>query len=166
MAYNRTEAVDMRRMQSSAAPARRNIPNTRPRTAPKPKVLTKTKAQLRAEELRNAKKAVKVLSVCAILFTLIFFQIYSQVQVDELDRKLDDINKQIEVVESENTRLSMELDSIISLDKVDDYAQNVLGLVKVENYQVSYIDLSGEDAITQSGGKIHQTFWETIKMYF
>ncbi|MCQ2460695.1 MAG: hypothetical protein MJ115_00930 [Clostridia bacterium] len=166
MAYNRTEAVDMRRMQSSAAPARRNIPNTRPRTAPKPQVLQKTKRQLRAEEFRSTKKATKALIVCSIFFFLIALQIYSQVQVDELDRQLDSINQQIEVVESENTRLNMELDSIISLDKVDDYAQNVLGMVKVENYQVSYIDLSGGDAITQSGGKIQRSLWETIKMYF
>lgn len=99
MAYNRTEAVDMRRMQSSAAPARRNIPNTRPRTAPKPQVLQKTKRQLRAEEFRSTKKATKALVVCSIFFFLIALQIYSQVQVDELDRQLDSINQQIEVVE-------------------------------------------------------------------
>lgn len=166
LAYNRTEAVDMRRPQGSAAPARRNIPNTRARMAPKPHVVTKTKKQLRAEEFRSTKKATKALVICSIFFLLIGFQIYNQVQVDELDRQLDSINQQIEVVDSENTRLNMELDSIISLDKVDDYAQNVLGMVKVENYQVSYIDLSGGDAITKSGGKIQRSLWETIKMVF
>ena len=60
----------------------------------------------------------------------------------------------------------MELDSAISLEKVDDYAQNVLGMVKVENYQISYIDISGGDTVTQSGGKVQKSLWETIKMFF
>lgn len=165
MAYNRTEAVDMR--YASAAPKRKPSRSSQytPRHAA-PKVVKKSKKEIRAEEFRSNKKAMKVLAVCSLLFFFIAMQLYSQVQVDELDRELDAVNSQIEVVESENTRLAMELDSIISLDKVDDYAQNVLGMVKVENYQISYIDLSGGDAVTQSGGKIHRTLWETIRMYF
>ncbi|MBR6512633.1 MAG: hypothetical protein IKT24_04115 [Clostridia bacterium] len=164
MAFGSSAAEDMRNMHyGSAAPKRKQAPK---HAAPKPTVLKKSRKQIRAEEFRNNKKAVKVLLVCGLFFFFIALQLYSQVQVDELDRELDAINSQIEIVESENTRLAMELDSIISLDKVDDYAQNVLGMVKVENYQISYIDLSGGDEVTQSGGKIHKTLWETIRMYF
>ena len=42
---------------------------------------------------------------------------------------------------AETVRLNMQLDSTISREKVDDYAQNVLGMVKAENYQIEYIDL-------------------------
>lgn len=166
MAYNRTEAVEMRRAQlGSAAPKRK--PQYQPRhAAPKPYVVEKTKRQLRIEEFRNSRKAMKILAVCSVFFFFIALQIYSQVQVDELDRELDAVNAQIAVVDSENTRLSMELDSAISLEKVDDYAQNVLGMVKVENYQISYIDISGGDTVTQSGGKVQKSLWETIKMFF
>ena len=168
MAYaNRTEAVDMRKSNQYGSAAPKRAPQTAPKhAAPRPKVVKKTKAELRAEERRSASKAIKALAICAIFFTFIAFQIFSQVKVDELDRQIDSVNSEIEVVESENTRLSMEIDSTISLDKVDSYAQNVLGMVKVENYQVSYIDLSGGDAVIQSGGKVHQSLWETIKMYF
>ncbi len=168
MAYaNRTEAVDIRKSNQYGSAAPKRKPQSTPKhAAPRPKVVTKSREQLRAEERRSASKAIKALVVCGVLFTLIAFQIFSQVKVDELDRQIDTVNAEIEVVESENTRLSMEIDSTISLDKVDSYAQNVLGMVKVENYQVSYIDLSGGDAVTQSGGKVHQSLWETIKMYF
>ena len=104
--------------------------------------------------------------VCAVFFSLIAFQIYSRVQVDELDRQLDTINSEISILDSENTRLNMQLDSIISLDKVDEYAQNTLGMVKVENYQVSYVDLSKGDKVSVSGGKVHRSLWETMKAYF
>lgn len=161
---NRTEAVDYRRVNAqygSAAPRRQ--PKVEPRRSPKPQVVQKSRAQIRAEERRSTAKAIKLVSVFSILFALVAFHIYCQVQVDDLNRELSKVNSQIEIVESENTRLNMELDSIISLDKVDDYAQNVLGMVKVENYQVSYIDLSGGDTVTLSGGKEHTTFVEKVK---
>ena len=168
MAYaNRTEAVDMRKSNQYGSAAPKRKPQSAPKhAAPRPRVIKKTKAELRAEERLSAKRAAKALVFCALLFSVVAFQIFSQVKVDELDRQIDSVNAEIEVVESENTRLNMEIDATISLDKVDSYAQNVLGMVKVENYQVSYIDLSGGDAVTQSGGKVHQSLWETIKMYF
>ncbi len=172
MAYNRgTEAVDYNRMNTrgSAAPARRQPaadPRRTPaREVPQPRLVKKTKAQLRAEQRRSTVKTMKVLAICAMFLSVIAFQIYSQVQVDELDRELNKINSEISVLESENTRLNMELDSRISLDKVDDYAQNVLGMVKVENYQVSYVDLSSADTVEVSGGREYKSPWELIKAY-
>ncbi|MEG1613921.1 MAG: hypothetical protein RR343_00355 [Oscillospiraceae bacterium] len=41
----------------------------------------------------------------------------------------------------------------MSLNKVDDYAQNVLGMVKQEGYQIEYVDLEGSDQVLVSGGK-------------
>lgn len=172
MAYNRgTEAYDYNRMstRSSAAPARKR-PNADPRRGPsqkvpEPRLVKKTRAQVRAEQRRSTAKTVKVIAICAMFLSIIAFQIYSQVQVDELDRELDKVNSEIGILESENTRLNMELDSRISLDKVDEYAQNVLGMVKVENYQVSYIDLSSADTVEVSGGREYKSPWELIKAY-
>lgn len=179
MGYRGSEAYDYNKIypdyasypsayrQQSAAPKRRVEPERRSdrQPAPRPKVVKKTKAQLRAETRRSRAKAIKVMAVCAVFFAIIAFQIYSQVQVDELDRQLNSINSEISVLDSENTRLNMQLDSMISLDKVDEYAQNVLGMVKVENYQVSYIDLSGGDSFEVSGGKTQKSLIDTIKSY-
>ncbi|MBP5460356.1 MAG: hypothetical protein J6Y62_09415, partial [Clostridia bacterium] len=79
----------------------------------------------------------------------------SRVQVDELDQKLTEINQQISVIESDNTRRNMELNASVSLEKVDQYARNELGMVKISDYQVNYIKLSEEDMVEVSGGKSH-----------
>ena len=50
-------------------------------------------------------------------------------------------------------RLSMKLDSMISLEHVEEYAENTLGMTKVEGYQMEYIDLSGNDKVVLSGDK-------------
>ena len=139
----------------SAVPKR--APQGEPRRAPQPRVIEKSPAKIRAEERRANFKAMKFVAISLVFFALLAFRIYCMVQVDDLNRELSKINSQIEIVESENTRLNMELDSIISLEKVDEFAKNELGMVKVENYQISYINLSGGDAVTLSGGKTHQT---------
>lgn len=168
MASN-NEAVNYNRinMYGSAAPKINTpAPKKKPNEVQRPRVVKKTRKQIKLEQRRSAFKAAKVLIICGIFFALISFQIFSQVKVDELDRELQSVNSQIEILDSENTRLNMQLDSIISLDKVDAYAQDTLGMVKVENYQVSYVDLSSGDVATVSGGKVHHSLWDTIKSYF
>lgn len=167
MAYARgSEAYDYNRINAGTSAAPKRSPAASPKAAPRPKVVKKTRAQLRAEQRRSTAKTIEVLLVCAVMFSLVAFQIFSHVRADELDRELKSINSEISVLESENTRLNMQLDAIISLDKVDKYAQDVLGMVKVENYQVSYVDLSGDDSVEVSGGKNYRSLFETIKAYF
>ncbi|MDD6808228.1 MAG: hypothetical protein PUD72_07285 [Oscillospiraceae bacterium] len=166
---SRNEAINYNRMNmyGSAAPKIRTPePKRNPNELPRPRVVKKTRKQIKAEQRMSAVRTTKVLAICAVFFVLIAFQIYSQVKSDELDRELQSINSQIEILDSENTRLNMQLDSIISLDKVDAYARDNLGMVKVENYQVSYVDLSSGDIATVSGGKVHHSLWDTIKSYF
>ena len=122
------------------------VPKTRPNPAPQ---------QLRAEARRSRAVAIRVVALAAVLFLVFGFKIYSQVQVDELDQKLDAINKEISVIESDNTRRNMELNANVSLEKVDQYARNELGMVKISDYQVNYVKLSEDDAVEVSGGKTH-----------
>ena len=46
----------------------------------------------------------------------------------------------------------MQLNSLASLDKVEDYAINKLGMVKQEGYQVEYIDLALDDKVVLANG--------------
>ena len=162
-----SEAYDYRRYASagSAVPAARPRPSAQP-GYPRPHVVRKTKRQLRAETRRSRAAAIKIMSVALVCFTLIVFQIYSKVRVDELDRQLASVNKEISVIQSDNTRLNMELDADVSLDKVDDYARNVLGMVKAQDYQVNYVKTAGQDNVEVSGGKQHRTLFERIKTLF
>lgn len=137
------------------------VPKTRPRPTPqarpahRPRVIRKTQKQLRAETRRSRAAAVRIVAIATVLFMALGLQIYSRVQVDELDQKLTDINQKISVIESDNTRRNMELNASVSLERVDQYARNELGMVKISDYQVNYIRLSEEDAVEVSGGKSH-----------
>ena len=98
MAYRGTEAIDYNKMRSrtydegSAAPKRRLPSAPERRQVQKPRVVEKSRAQLRAESRRSRAKAIKVMMVCAVFFSLIAFQIYSRVQGGETDKKPDSTN--------------------------------------------------------------------------
>ena len=79
--------------------------------------------------------------------------LYGRIKVDELDRQISAAETKITTAQSENVRLNMQLDSMISLENVEEYARDNLGMVKMESYQIEYIDLSGTDKVTLSGSK-------------
>lgn len=147
------------------------VPKTHPNPAPRkkgvarPRVIQKNNKQLRQEALRSRAAAVRVLAIATVLFLLLGAQIYSQVKVDELDQQLTDIQQQIAVVESDNTRRNMELNANVSLEKVDQYARNELGMVKISDYQVNYVKLSDVDEVEVSGGKTHSDFAQKLKIH-
>lgn len=71
--------------------------------------------------------------------------IYGQVQMTELTEKINTANKSLAESESVYTQLQMKSAAELSLDTVEDYATNELGMQKIEKNQVEYIGISGED---------------------
>lgn len=117
-------------------------------------VTRKRKQQSRQKTKCEPRLCVRQRCLRLPLFALAFAALlYSKLRVDELDRQIAKTESNLTAAQAETVRLNMQLDSTISLEKVDDYAQNVLGMVKAENYQIEYIDLSGDDKVTVSGGK-------------
>ena len=97
-----------------------------------------------------------VLKAGVVLFCLLAvlgMLIYMQAKLDNVNRQIARTQQTLEETKSETVRLQMEINSIISIDKVEDYAVNTLGMVKIESGQVEYIDLSGEDKVILSGNK-------------
>ena len=100
---------------------------------------------------RNSVLKAGIVLFC--LLTVLGMLIYMQAKLDNVNRQIARTEKTLEETKSETVRLQMELNSIISIDKVEDYAVNTLGMVKIESGQVEYIDLSGEDKVILSGNK-------------
>lgn len=144
--YQNSTAYDLnmfepaRKRQPASAPARPKLVKT---TAP----ARKTKAQLAAERKAALFKIVEFAVVAALCIALIAPNIFSRIKVNELNGQVAAMTKQLNEVKSENTRLDMELKSKISLANVQNYAENVLGMVKRERYQVYYFDIENGNEI-------------------
>ncbi len=99
-------------------------------------------------------RLAKQLMVCFVAGCLCFLGLLvMESKINALDKQISSIENQIDIQEGEAVRLNAELSSKISSDKIENYAENVLGMVKAESYQISYINLSEGDEIVVSGDK-------------
>lgn len=137
---------------SSAAPKIKETPKKAPQLKliqqPKP-----TRAQIQSEARKSAMQARKILAVACVVIMFLAMVIYSRVQLDEINRDIKQVESAMKIAQSDTVRLNNALSSVISINKVEDYALNVLGMVKVQDYQVVYVDLSDEDSVVMANGK-------------
>ena len=138
--------------KTSAAPNYAPQPQKKPqiKLVEKPK---KSAAQLRAQSRADALKTVKIVAIALAAFTLFAFVIYSRIQLDEINRDISAVENEIKLLNDDAIKLTNELNSVISIDKVEDYAANVLGMVKIQDYQVVYVDRSDTDSVVVADGK-------------
>ncbi len=183
--YNSSAAYDFSLFEDTVVeqpkrtqePAKKNTQNTKKtKTAAKKKkqnvleannMLQTVERQAESVKLNvYAKRALAVFAVCCVYFLGLLVM---DSRINELDRKIAGVENNIAIEEGEAVRLNAILSSKISSDKIESYAENELGMVKAESYQISYIDLSEGDEITVSGDKTvggHSELSGKIKQLF
>lgn len=110
--------------------------------------------QKRATEYSAISPTFKKIMVCFVAgLVMIACLVAMRSKCDTLNSQIEEANKVLNISKSENVRLNAELNSMISVEKIEDYAENVLGMTKIEAYQVTYIDLSEGDEVVVSGDK-------------
>ena len=97
-------------------------------------------------EIKASRIAALRAGVIAIVPLLILGSlIYSRVMLTNYQSELADQKAALKTEQSENVRLQMQFNSLMSMDKIEEYAQTKLGMVKRESYQVRYFDMSEAD---------------------
>lgn len=110
-----------------------------------PKPVTKTEFET---ETRNSRRIIT--RVCAFaLVALMFFGplIYCRIVHTERQYDLVQAQKDLKVAENYEIELRTKLNAMISKESIKDYAENKLGMVKRENYQINYFDISEEGGV-------------------
>lgn len=138
--------------RQNTAPKIKEMPSNRPalQLVKPPKF---SPSQFKEQMTQSNRKALKVFALAILTATLLALAIFSRVQLDEINREIASTEKQIEIANSKNVELNMKLNEMISIEKVEEYATNKLGMVKVQDYQVVYVDLSDNDRVLMAGGK-------------
>lgn len=153
--YNRSEAYDlslfdMPAIKGSAAPA---IEPAEPVKKAEAKPKLKTAANRRKESFASVLRAVKLFVISATLLLLFGSVLFSKISLIMLENDASNLASKIEEAKSENTRLVMALNSSISIEKIDEYAVSVLGMHKLERYQIHYFENRDGDKVVIAGGK-------------
>ncbi|MCD7800071.1 MAG: hypothetical protein LUG94_02530 [Ruminococcus sp.] len=88
------------------------------------------------------------ITICALVVTiLLFVMIYGKVQVSALYTQISQEKQAVEILESENVRMQSEIEGNMSLKNVESYAEDVLGLKKLDKSQIVYIQIQNEDVV-------------------
>ncbi len=97
--------------------------------------------------------ALKVIACVFCIFSAICAAMYLNVKLDETANMILETESGIKIAKSENVRLNSILEGMVSVDKVDAYAENNLGMVKLENYKIKYFESQEGNHVVVSGGR-------------
>jgi len=141
-------------MKTNSASNVSTAPKKDPKARPQVRVLVNNKNNKHVRTVSAVFKKSAIIKAAAILLcflAVLGLKLHSQAKLDEVNRNISRTQKTLEESKAENVRLQMQLNSIVSIDKVEDYAVNTLGMVKIEAGQVEYIDLSDGNTVDVSG---------------
>ncbi len=118
--------------------------NRQRKVKPVPKELPRV---LPRSRLRTAMLLMGRVTAGIIVGLVLSAGIYSRVMLTETVDQLSRAEATLAELQSEQTRLKMQLDSKASIKNIEQYATGTLGLNRAEKYQINYIALSGDDKI-------------------
>lgn len=113
----------------------------------------KPEPELRAAAAPRAKAAVRPLTVlrwaAASLFVMaaLLCVMVGNAQLNRLNNQAARLKSQLSSAKSEEVQLNVQLESRTSLNNVENYAVNKLGLQKIGPYQIEYVHLLNKDKV-------------------
>lgn len=114
---------------------------------PLPQKQAEPKIRVKTNTAGKSISSIKcIVSAAAILFLLCSI-LYGKVEISKLYNDTTKLNAQLSAINVENTRMQSQIESKSSLKKVEDYAENVLGLQKLNKSQIEYVELQKENEI-------------------
>ena len=131
----------------------------------KPQKQEKPAKQAKTVKFKNKKAfktAVNVLSI-AIAISMIIGVVYTNSCITEITTGITDVQKQITERESEKAYLTFTLESRMSLNDIENYAVNVLGMVKMDSAQVEYVEVESENKVELNQNNLGNKIEEAVQ---
>lgn len=113
--------------------------------------------------------AAKIFLAAAALCALLCFVIYGNVETNSLYNQIAATKSEIDAIASDNVRMQSEIEGKTSLKTVEYYAENVLGMQKLDSSQKEYIEIENGSAVEIPDAsqnifvKIKNKFYEVVE---
>lgn len=159
MEKDRSEAYDL----SLFEPKRQELPAS----GQKNNVIKLTQEQL--DKSRRVKiqplHALATFLSMAVVVGIVSSVVYGQAQLNELTDQINTAQAELSEAQSTYTQLKMKSDSRLSLDTVEEYAKDTLGMRRISQEQVVCISLSSGDKgeVLQEDGSVLGSLWNWIQ---
>jgi cell division protein FtsL len=102
---------------------------------------------LKAKKTEKTQNKVKLKMVFNILivFVLIFSVMYRYALITELNYKINKTNISYNEIKNENSRLKVDVEKQMDLQKIKEIAEKKLGMQKPDKYQIEYVNVPKSD---------------------
>lgn len=105
----------------------------------------------------------KSISIMLCAGAITFLMLFNQARLNEIGIQISDSNETLSVLQSEQARLSSEIETKMSLRNIEEAAA-AMGLSKIEDYQVESFNLS-EGSRIEVPGSSEISIWSKIGMF-
>lgn len=140
--------------------AARTARRVEPKAQPRPQVTVIQGSKQKAKQLLIiGVRPMKIVLTSLLLGMIASVCFCCKAVLTETVSEISQATQDLEVLQSENIRLNMELEAMVSLKNIEEVATEQLGLSKLEKYQVTYVTLDeGERVVTTQGEQSFRLF--------
>ena len=110
----------------------------------------------RRQKIKAGLGWARVVAFAALFLALVVSVLYSQVQSTELSAQLRQEQERLEDLQSEYTYLTNEMEMRTNLSAVQDYAANVLKMIKMDRSQITYVTAAQENSVERFSGGLRR----------
>lgn len=149
-------------------PAKQSATNANKKTNPSPPHslrVVETPARQRQMAQRRS-LAVHIVLSAVLLVGLILAILYSRAILATINENIGVKTELLNTLNGEYTRLQTELDAKISLRNIEEYASANLGMSKVDQGQVQYINVEQGESVTLYRSSGENSLFDKVRQWF
>lgn len=150
--YNRS------RYQYETSP-RKLQPEYRPTKKQYPKKSTAKKNNVKTKSKQQAKKNTnsKIILYIGAIFVILFAVSYRNALIAQKYSEIKNLKSELSEVEKENKQLEVNIESKTNLGAIEEKASKELGLKKLDDSQIIYVNLEKQDYVESSKEELKMT---------
>lgn len=114
---------------------------------------------------RRTASVIRYFTVSVAALALLCFMIYGRVELSSLYTQQSELESKLTRLQSENVALETELAQKNGLTQAESYAENQLGLKKLEKYQIEYVEVPKPD-VAEAAAPEDDNIFVRIKKWF
>ena len=151
-----------RKLEPEYAPKSNNYKGKKSTTR---KITTKENKKLNKKLQEEKRQHRKIIMYVALIFSILFAISYRNAQIDESFEKVQDYEKELAAIEKENSQLELTIESSLNLSNIEQKAKELLGMQKLTNQQIVYVNLEKDDHIEVAAENVkieEETLWSKV----
>ncbi|MGN0633197.1 MAG: septum formation inhibitor [Oscillospiraceae bacterium] len=118
-----------------------------------------------ANKRRKNAANIRIIAAAVIVLFLFSFMTYGRVELAKLYSEKTELEAELTLLQNENISLESELAQKTGLTKVEDYAENRLGLQKLDKSQIEYVEIE-EQTSAQTVSPDNSNIFVKIRDWF